>query len=64
MGELRTFLVEMRVHDPAHYKGEGLIRINITDNDCRMPARIMSTMPVVGTATLTIQSARGGCSKP
>jgi hypothetical protein len=64
MGELRTFLVEMRVKDPAHYKGEGLIRINITDDDCRMPARIMSTMPVVGTATLTIQSARGGCSKP
>jgi hypothetical protein len=64
MGELRTFLVEMRVHDPAHYKGEGLIRINITDDDCRMPARIMSTMPVVGTATLTIDSARSSCRKP
>ena len=64
MGEMKTFLVEMRVHDPAHYKGEGLIRINITDDDCRMPARIMSTMPVVGTATLTIESAKGACRKP
>jgi hypothetical protein len=64
MGELKTFLVEMRVHDPAHYKGEGLIRINITDDDCRMPARIMSTMPVVGTATLSLESAKGSCKKP
>jgi hypothetical protein len=64
MGELKTFLVEMRVHDPAHYKGEGLIRINITDDDCRMPARIMTTMPVVGTATLSIESAKGSCRKP
>ena len=56
MGELRTIRVEMRVRDPKHYKGDGLIRINFTDDQCRLPARIESTMPVVGKAVLTIKS--------
>jgi hypothetical protein len=64
MGELRVVLVEMRVRDPQHYKGEGVIRIHLTDDDCRLPARIESTMPVVGTATLTISSQNTRCSKP
>jgi hypothetical protein len=64
MGELRVILVEMRVRDPQHYKGEGIIRIHLTDDDCRLPARIESTMPVVGTATLTIASQNTRCSKP
>ncbi len=64
MGELRVFLVEMRVRDPRHYKGEGLIRIHLTDNECRLPARIESTMPLVGTAILTIDSDNSRCKKP
>jgi hypothetical protein len=64
MGELRVILVEMRVRDPQHYKGEGIIRIHLTDDECRLPARIESTMPVVGTATLTIASQNTRCSKP
>ena len=40
MGELRTVLVEMHVRDPRHYKGEGVIKINLTDDACRSPARI------------------------
>ena len=63
MGELRVVLVEMRVRDPRHYKGEGLIRIHLTDDDCRLPARIESTMPVVGTAILTIDSQNSRCKK-
>lgn len=61
MGELRVILVEMRVRDPRHYKGEGVIRIHLTDDDCRLPARIESTMPVVGTAVLTITSQNSSC---
>jgi hypothetical protein len=61
MGELRVVLVEMRVRDPRHYKGEGIIRIHLTDDDCRLPARIESTMPVVGTAVLTIDSQNSRC---
>jgi Protein of unknown function (DUF3108) len=61
MGELRVILVEMRVRDPRHFKGEGVIRIHLTDDDCRLPARIESTMPVVGTAILTIVSQNSRC---
>ena len=64
MGELRVILVEMRVRDPQHYKGEGVIRIHLTDDECRLPARIETTMPVVGTAVLTIASQNSHCRKP
>jgi uncharacterized protein DUF3108 len=63
MGELRVILVEMRVRDPRHFKGEGVIRIHLTDDNCRLPARIESTMPVVGTAVLTIASQNSRCAK-
>jgi hypothetical protein len=63
MGELRVILVEMRVRDPRHFKGEGVIRIHLTDDECRLPARIESTMPVVGTAVLTIASQNSLCGK-
>jgi hypothetical protein len=64
MGELKVILVEMRVRDPRHYKGEGIIRIHLTDDNCRLPARIESTMPVVGTAVLTIASQNTTCKTP
>lgn len=63
IGELRVIRTEMRVRDPRHYKGEGVIRIHLTDDDCRLPARIESTMPVVGTAVLTIDSQNSRCRK-
>ena len=63
MGELRVILVEMRVRDPRHFKGEGVIRIHLTDDECRLPARIESTMPIVGTAVLTIASQNSRCGK-
>jgi hypothetical protein len=63
MGELRVILVEMRVRDPRHFKGEGVIRIHLTDDDCRLPARIESTMPIVGTAVLTIASQNSRCGE-
>ena len=63
MGELKVVLVEMRVRDPEHYKGEGVIKIHLTDDACRRPARIESTMPVIGTAILTISSANAACKE-
>jgi hypothetical protein len=63
MGELPVILVEMRVRDPLHYKGEGVIRIHLTDDDCRLPAKSESTMPVVGTAILTIDSQNSHCKE-
>ena len=55
-GEFRTVLVEMRVRDPRRYKGEGIIRLNFTDDSARLPVRIESTMPMVGTAVLLLES--------
>ena len=56
-GEFQTVLVEMRVKDPRHYRGEGVIRIHLTDDGCRLPVRIESTMPDVGKTVLTLESA-------
>jgi hypothetical protein len=56
MGEIKTMLVEMRVHDLKHYKREGLIRINVTNDRCRFPVRIESSMPVLGKAVLTVRA--------
>lgn len=64
MGEVRTMLVEMRVRDPKHYKQAGIIRFNISNDACRLPVRIESTMPVIGKTVMTMKSenARGDCS--
>jgi hypothetical protein len=55
-GEFRTVLLEMRVKDPRRYRGEGVIRISLSDDDRRLPVRIESAMPVIGTAVLTLDS--------
>ena len=54
-GAFATVVVEMRVKDPRHYRGEGLIRIHLTDDACRIPVRIESTIPAVGRTVLTLE---------
>lgn len=61
VGELHVIHVEMRVRDPRHYEGEGVIRIHLSDDECRLPVRMESTMPIVGTAILTITSEESRC---
>ena len=56
-GEFETVAVEMRVKDPRHYRGEGVIRVHLTDDGCRLPVRIESTIPDVGKTVLTLESA-------
>jgi hypothetical protein len=63
-GNFETVIVEMRVKDPRNYRGEGIIRVHLTDDDCRLPVRIESTIPDVGRTVLTLESATrpdGGC---
>ena len=55
-GTFSTVLIEMRVKDPARYRGEGVIRINITDDHCRLPVRIVSDVPLAGEATLILEA--------
>lgn len=57
VGELATIVVELRVRDPRRYKdGVGLIRIHLTDDVRRIPARIESDIPVVGKAVMTLRA--------
>jgi hypothetical protein len=58
-GEFRTIVVELRVRDPRRYRGEGLIRINLSDDERRLPVRIESAMPIIGNAVLTLESHTG-----
>ena len=55
-GTFPTIVVEMRVRDPRHYKGEGVIRISLSDDVRRIPVRIESRMPVFGATVLTLES--------
>jgi len=55
-GTFRTILVEMRVKDPQRYAGEGIIRIHLSDDRCRIPVWIESTLPKVGLSILTLES--------
>lgn len=62
-GTFRTVLVEMKVKDPRRYHGEGIIRINLSDDAMRIPVRIESTMPVIGTAVMTLDSYNNPAEK-
>lgn len=59
-GEFRTVQLEMTVRDPRRYKGEGVIRIDVSDDERRLPVRIESTMPLLGRTVLTLESAVEG----
>jgi predicted secreted protein len=48
--------MEMHVHDPRRYRGDGVIRVYLTDDACRIPVRIESSVPGVGSFVLTIES--------
>lgn len=54
-GTFRGVVVEMKVKDPRRYRGEGTIRITLSDDAARIPLRIESQMPVVGAAVLTLR---------
>ncbi|MFN2564687.1 MAG: DUF3108 domain-containing protein [Gemmatimonadaceae bacterium] len=59
-GEFRAVLLELRVKDLRRYRGEGVIRIHLSDDERRLPVRIESTMPIIGNAVLTLESADCG----
>lgn len=55
-GEFRTVVIEMRVRDPRRYDGEGIVRINLTDDARRIPVRIASHMRRAGSTVLSLES--------
>ena len=56
-GTFRVRDIEMRVRDARRYRGEGVIRISLSDDACRRPVRIESTLPNAGTVVLTLTAA-------
>ena len=57
-GRFRSVRVEMRVKDPRRFRGDGAILFDLSDDACRLPLRIESTMPLVGRAVLTLDEYR------
>jgi hypothetical protein len=55
-GKFQTLKVEMKVKDPLHYKGEGTLIFNFSDDPRRIPVRIESTVPVYGKTVLTLET--------
>ena len=58
-GRFRAILVEMRVRDTRRYKGEGVIRVHLSDDACRLILRLESDVPDAGKASLTLASYSG-----
>jgi hypothetical protein len=56
-GTFETTELEMRVKDGTEYKGEGVLHIWISDDACRLPVRMESTMPILGIGILVLDSA-------
>jgi hypothetical protein len=64
-GRFRAIVVEMRVRDGRRYRGEGTIRVHLSDDSCRLILRLESNVPDAGSATLGLQTyegVRGNCS--
>lgn len=54
-GIFRTRMIEMVVRDPKRYKGTGRLRTHLDEDVCRIPVRIESRMPRLGTTPLVLK---------
>lgn len=57
-GRFAVWNVEMSVRDKEHYDGSGVIKFLFSDDDRRLPVRIQSVMPTVGTTVMTLASVK------
>ena len=64
IGTFTTTLMELHVHDPLRYRGEGVIRLFLSDDACRIPVRVESTAPGVGSVVLTLESYTAAATAP
>ena len=58
-GRFHAIVVEMRVRDPRRYHGEGVIRVYLSDDQCRLLLRLESSVPDAGSATLGLTAYEG-----
>ena len=55
LGQYAVVVVDLRVKDPR-FTGEGVIRLFLSDDDDRVPVRIESTLPGLGSAVFTLET--------
>lgn len=53
-GTFETWKVELRVRDPAHFRGMGRMVLNVTDDAQRLPVRIETDMRDAGATVLEL----------
>jgi hypothetical protein len=58
-GRFRAVIVEMRVRDARRYRGDGVIRVYLSDDECRLILRLESDVPDAGKATLALSAYSG-----
>ena len=58
-GRFHAVIVQMRVRDARRYKGDGVIRVALSDDKCRLLLRLESDVPDAGKATLALASFSG-----
>jgi hypothetical protein len=56
-GEFASIVVEMKVVDPDRYGGVGTIVLHLSDDERRVPLRIVSSIPGQGRITFSLESA-------
>lgn len=61
-GTFQAVEVEMRVTDPARYRGEGTIQLHLSDDARRILVRMESAIPRAGRVVLSLESGVEGCT--
>jgi len=56
LGDFPIVIVELRVKDPRRFTGDGVIRLFLTDDADRIPVRIESMLPGLGSAVFSLES--------
>jgi hypothetical protein len=55
-GRFAVIDIELKVRDPRRYRGNGVIRLQLTDDERRVPVRIRTTLPEKAPVTLELRS--------
>jgi hypothetical protein len=56
-GDFNTVELEVRVKDGVEWKDEWVVRYWISEDQCRLPVRMESAVPILGAGIMTLESA-------
>lgn len=63
-GRFAVIDLELKVRDPRRYRGTGAIRVQVTDDERRIPVRIRTSLPGSTPVTLELRSRSGSRPSP